>query len=53
MKYELTEGRAAIYALCFVFCNDLREIRNLWTSRGVAKVLQVHKIRCKMGYLIP
>jgi hypothetical protein len=41
MKYELTEGREGICAPCFFFCNDFGEIRNLWTSRGVAKVLQV------------
>ena len=41
MKHELIEGREGIRALCFVFCNDLREIRNLWTSRAVAKLLQV------------
>jgi len=27
MKHDLIEGREGIRALCFVFCNDLGEIR--------------------------
>ena len=41
MKHDLIEGREGICALCFVFCSDLGEIQYSWTSRGVAKVLEV------------